>query len=73
MASGSLRIQPVAPGISMGEQGGPPVEVESVPAGGQIAILTGLGASTNVSARVGDRTLAWCAPDKPADTPALTR
>ena len=56
IASGSLRIQPVAPGISMGEQGRAAVEVESVPAGGQIAIyLTGLGASTNVSARVGNK------------------
>ena len=55
VANGTLRIQPVAPGLFMGEQGRAAVENASVAAGGEIAVyLTGLGTSTNVSARVGE-------------------
>ena len=56
VASGTLRIQAVAPGIFMAEQGRAKVENTSVAPGGELAIyLTGLGASTNVSARVGEK------------------
>jgi uncharacterized protein (TIGR03437 family) len=55
VASGTVRIQSVAPGLFMAEPGRAKVENKSVAAGGEIALyLTGLGTSTNVSARVGD-------------------
>lgn len=70
IASGTLRIQPVAPGLVMAEQGRAKVENASVAPGGEIAVyLTGLGGSTNVSARVGEKTRASSSPALPPGIP----
>jgi uncharacterized protein (TIGR03437 family) len=56
VASGSIRIQAVSPGLFMAGQGRAKVENASVAPRGEIALyLTGLGGSTNVSARVGEK------------------